>query len=138
MIVKPMLGWSKMFQKGESLSVMKNKPKRKSGWEYETSLFQRIYRAIKKQSGKQLESLKKALLEVKNANEITDITDCLKMVGYDTIYRIRIGSQRAFFSFHVEIIGNIAYFLYLIPRGQAYSKEMKRKLKQKDGNDEQH
>ena len=55
-----------------------------------------------------------------------------KLVDYDYIYRIRIGSYRAFFSFHVEIKDGVVRFLYLIPRGQAYNKGTKKNLERND------
>ena len=53
-------------------------------------------------------------------------------MDYDYIYRIRIGSYRAFFNFHVEFKDGIARFLYLIPRGQAYDKGTKKNLEKND------
>ena len=74
-------------------------------------------RTVRKLSGKRLNSVREVISEVKNAQKLTDITDCIKVVDYDYIYRIRIGSYRAFFSFHVEIKDGVVRFLYLIPRG---------------------
>lgn len=36
-------------------------------------------RTVRKLSGKRLESVRNAILEVKNARNLTDITDCIKM-----------------------------------------------------------
>ena len=54
------------------------------------------------------------------------------MQNYDFIYRIHIGSYRAFFIFHVEIKDGVVRFLYLIPRGQAYDKGTKKNLNRND------
>lgn len=54
-------------------------------------------KSVKKLSGKILISVKDAIQEVIDANSIDEITDCKKLVDYDFIYRIRIGSYRAFF-----------------------------------------
>lgn len=89
-------------------------------------------RSVRKLSGKRLESVRNAIIEVKNAQKLTDITDCIKVVNYDYIYRIRIGNYRAFFNFHVEIKDGVVRFLYLIPRGQAYDKGTKKNLDRND------
>ncbi len=86
----------------------------------------------KKLSGKTKESLKNAIEEVKNANSIDEITDCKKLKSFERTYRIRIGSYRAFFNCHIEVENGIAKFEYLVPRGQAYSKEILKNLKDKE------
>lgn len=93
-------------------------------------------RSLKRQPvnypGKMLESVRIAVQEVINAQSIEELTDCKKLVDYDYIYRLRIGSYRAFFSFHVQIMDGCVQFLYLVPRGQAYDKKMENNLKRKD------
>ncbi len=89
-------------------------------------------RTVRKLSGKRLDSVRDAIKEVKEAQKVTDITDCTKLVGYDFIYRIHIGNYRAFFNFHVEIKDGVVSFLYLIPRGQAYDKVTMKNLSRKD------
>ena len=89
-------------------------------------------KAVKKLSGKQLQSVHDVISEVKAANGLEDITDCKKLVGYDNVYRIRIGGYRAFFTFHVEIVDGVLMFQYLVSRGQAYSKKMETELKRID------
>ena len=37
-----------------------------------------------------LDSIRRVITEVKQAENIKDITDCTKLVGYSNIYRIRI------------------------------------------------
>lgn len=74
-------------------------------------------RTLKKQSGKHLESLKKVFLEVRSANNISEISNCKKLTDYTSIYRIRIGSQRAFFYFHLKVEDDTIRFLYLVSRG---------------------
>lgn len=80
-------------------------------------------KAVRKLSGKMLESVREAVQEV---------MDCKKLVDYDFIYRLRIGSYRAFFSFHVRIVDDCVMFLYLVPRGQAYDKKMEKNLQRND------
>ena len=89
-------------------------------------------RTVRKLSGKRLDSVREAIREVKKARKLTDISDCIKMQNYDFIYRIHIGSYRAFFNFHVEIKDGVVGFLYLIPRGQAYDKGTKKNLNRND------
>ena len=89
-------------------------------------------RTVRKLSGKRLDNVREAIREVKKARKLTDISDCIKMQNYDFIYRIHIGSYRAFFNFHVEIKDGVVRFLYLIPRGQAYDKGTKKNLNRND------
>lgn len=89
-------------------------------------------KATRRLSGKQLKSVRDAIEEVESARSIEDITDCIRMVGYKNIYRIRIGGLRAFLTFHIEIVDNVAYFHYLVPRGQAYTKKIEEELKRLD------
>lgn len=86
----------------------------------------------KKLNGKLLRSTKAMINEVKAAKQLSDITDCKKLSGYNTIYRIRIGDRRAFFTFHIEIIDDTVFFRYLVPRGQAYSKKTSEALRMAD------
>lgn len=87
-------------------------------------------RAVRKQPGKVLDNIRQALLEIKNAKDITEISNCIRLTNFTSIYRIRIGSQRAFFHFHIKVEKDT---IYLVPRGQAYVKEMMAKLRKKDG-----
>lgn len=89
-------------------------------------------KAVRKLSGKMLESVRETVLEVINARSIEELTDCKKLVDFDFIYRLRIGGYRAFFSFHVQIVDDCVMFLYLVPRGQAYDKKMEKNLQRKD------
>ena len=89
-------------------------------------------KSLKKISGKMLESVCRVIKEVKAADDIKDITDCKKLIGYRNIYRIRIGDYRAIFSFHVEIINDTVKFNYLVSRGEAYGKKIKTQLNRID------
>ena len=89
-------------------------------------------KSVKKLSGKMLDSVRGVISEVKNAESIKDITDCKKLVGYRNVYHIRIGDDRAFFTFHVEIINDTVIFRYLVSRGEAYAKKMDESLKRID------
>lgn len=89
-------------------------------------------KSLKKLSGKMLESVRRVIKEVKEAEDIKDITDCKKLIGYRSIYRIRIGDYRAIFTFHIEIINDTVKFKYLVSRGEAYGKKVKSELKRLD------
>ena len=89
-------------------------------------------KSVKKLSGKMLDSVRRGVEEVKNAESLKDITDCKKLVGYRNVYRIRIGDYRAFFTFHIEIINDTIIFRYLVPRGEAYDKKAQKELKRID------
>ena len=89
-------------------------------------------KSVRKLSGKTLNSVRNTILEVKNASCLDEITDCKKLVGYDNVYRIRVGSLRAFFIFHIQIINDCVFFKYLVPRGEAYAKKMDESLKRID------
>lgn len=89
-------------------------------------------KAVERLSGKQLHSVLDVIREVKAAQGIEDITDCSRLVGYHSVYRIRIGSYRAFFTFHIEIIDDVVFFRYLLSRGQAYTKKVEKELKRLD------
>ena len=89
-------------------------------------------KAVRKLSGKTLNSVRNMLLEVRNAESLNEITDCKKLVGYENVYRIRIGSLRAFFIFYVEIVDDCVFFKYLVPRGEAYDRKNAEKLRESD------
>ena len=89
-------------------------------------------KSVKKLSGKMLGSIRKVITEVKNAENIKEIINCKKLVGYRNVYRIRIGDYRAFFTFHSEIVNDTVFFRYLVSRGEAYAKKMDESLKRID------
>ena len=89
-------------------------------------------KAVRKLSGKQKDSVIHVIDEVMKARCVEEITDCIRLVGYANVYRIRIGGLRAFFTFHVEIIEGVVHFQYLISRGQAYTKKIEKELKRID------
>ena len=89
-------------------------------------------KSVDRLSGKQLKSVLDVISEIKAAPGIDAIANCTRMVGYKNIYRIRIGSLRAFLTFHVEIVDGVVCFLFLVPRGQAYTKKVETELKRYD------
>jgi mRNA-degrading endonuclease RelE of RelBE toxin-antitoxin system len=89
-------------------------------------------KSLERLNGKELKSALNVLDEVSTAASIFDISDCKKLTNFQNVYRIRIGSRRAFFTFHIEIIDDVVFFRYLTSRGQAYDKAMERLLREKD------
>lgn len=87
-------------------------------------------KSVKKLSGKVLHSIINMIDEVKNASSINDITDCKKIETLNNVYRIRIGSKRAFL--HISIEGDTVRFEYLFSRGEAYNKKNIEKLRNRD------
>lgn len=96
-------------------------------------LFSKHFRKdTKRYSGKIKESIRDVIQEVLDAKSLNEITDCKKIVGFENIYRIRIGNLRAFFCFYVEIKEGTVYFLSLLPRGEAYDKKTQQFLRNQD------
>ena len=89
-------------------------------------------KSVRKLSGKMLQSVKSAILEVMQAESVENITDCKKLTGFQNVYRIRIGSLRAFFTLHIEMIDNVVFFRFLVSRGEAYDKKNEKRLKEID------
>ena len=89
-------------------------------------------KAVDRLSGKQLKSVLDVIAEVKAKDCIEDVTDCKRLVGYKNIYRIRIGSLRAFLTLHIEVMGDVVHFQFLVSRGQAYTKKTETELKRID------
>ena len=83
-------------------------------------------------NGKDLKMVLEAMDKVEKASSLSEISNCKKLKSYDSVYRIRIGSRRAFFTFHIEIIDDILIFHYLVSRGQAYDKNIEDKLRKLD------
>ena len=89
-------------------------------------------KSIERLGGKELRSVLAVLDEVECASSIYEISDCKKLTNYNNIYRIRIGSRRAFFTFHIEVVNDNVFFRYLVSRGQAYDKTMEKALSKAD------
>jgi mRNA-degrading endonuclease RelE of RelBE toxin-antitoxin system len=87
-------------------------------------------KSARKLSGKYKESLKSVLLEIRASQSVNDIVNCKKIIGFNSIYRIRLGDFRIFFL--LEIVGQTVFLKYLVSRGEAYSKEYQGRLKLND------
>ena len=73
-------------------------------------------KASKKLSGKTLDNLRRTIIEVKAAKELSDITDCKKLTNFTNTYRIRIGNYRAFFTCHIQVVNGVVKFEFLVSR----------------------
>ncbi len=89
-------------------------------------------KSVRKLSGKMLSSVKEVIQEVIDAKDLNDLTDCIRLSGYNYVYRIRTGDYRAFFVFHVQVIDDTVMFEYLVSRGEAYAKKVEQNLRKKD------
>lgn len=89
-------------------------------------------KAVRKLSGKILQSLIAALDEVKAANSVDELTDCKKIESLHNVYKLRIGDRRAFFVLHIEIEEDLVKFEYLLSRGEAYNKKNMENLRRRD------
>ena len=89
-------------------------------------------KTVRKLSGKILQSVIAMIDEVKRAESVDDITDCKKIETLNSVYRIRIGNRRAFFTLHIHIVGDTARFEYIFPRGEAYDRKNMQKLRNRD------
>jgi mRNA-degrading endonuclease RelE of RelBE toxin-antitoxin system len=87
-------------------------------------------KSARKLSGKYKESLKNVILEIRAAQTLSEIGNCKKLIGYNSVYRVRLGDYRMFFL--LEIVEQTVFLKYLLSRGEAYSKEYQDKLKRND------
>lgn len=89
-------------------------------------------KAVRKLSGKILQSLIETLDQVKAAQTIEELTDGKKIESLNNVYRLRIGDRRAFFVLHIELDGDIVKFKYLLNRGEAYNRQNMENLRRRD------
>lgn len=89
-------------------------------------------KALDKLSGKVHQSIVNAINEVIDAQSIDEISNCRKIETLNSVYRLRIGSKRAFFVLHIQIDGDLARFEFLVSRGEAYDKKNMERLRNRD------
>jgi mRNA-degrading endonuclease RelE of RelBE toxin-antitoxin system len=89
-------------------------------------------KALDKLSGKIHHSVVEAINNVIDAQTLDDINNCRKIETLNSVYRLKIGSKRAFFVLHIQIDGDVAKFEYLVSRGEAYDKKNMERLRKKD------
>ncbi len=89
-------------------------------------------KALDKLSGKIHNSIVEAINNVIDAQYLEDIGNCRKIESLNNVYRIKIGSKRAFFVLHIQIDGDLVKFEYLVSRGEAYDKKNMERLRKRD------
>lgn len=89
-------------------------------------------KSLDRLSGKIHKSVVDVIKEVKGATSVEHITNCKKIESLNNVYRIRIGSLRAFFVLHIHVEGDTVRFEYLVSRGEAYDKKNMEKLRNRD------
>lgn len=87
-------------------------------------------KASQKLSGKYKDTLRRIIYEVKQAKDVSDVTDCIKMSGFQHVFRIKMGDYRLVFI--LMVIENTAFFQLLLSRGEIYKKEYENALKKKE------
>jgi len=83
-----------------------------------------------KLTGKYKISLQKIISEVLLAKDAADITNCIKMVGFQNSYRIKMGDYRLIFIF--KVVDQVVIFELLLSRGEVYRKEHEMNLRRKE------
>lgn len=89
-------------------------------------------KALDKLSGKIHHSIVGAINDVIDAQCLDEINNCRKIESLNSVYRIKIGSKRAFFVLHIRIDKEIVKFEYLVSRGEAYDKKNIERLRNRD------
>lgn len=87
-------------------------------------------KAAYKLNGKYKRSLQKIISEVVQAKDVAEVTNCIKMVGLQNSYRIKMGNFRLIFI--VQVIDQVAFFELLLSRGEVYRKGHEINLRKKD------
>lgn len=83
-----------------------------------TEYSKQFAKAAKLLSRKYQNSLKSIIRDVKEANSISEIKNCRKIIGAENTHRIRMGRYRIVFV--IIITNNTAFFKLLLPRGDVY------------------
>ncbi len=87
-------------------------------------------KAAYKLSGKYKLSLQRIIVEVMQANDVADLTNCIKMVGFQNSYRIKMGDYRLIYIF--KVVDQVVLFELLLSRGEIYRKEHEMNLRKKE------
>ena len=87
-------------------------------------------KAAYKLSGKYKISLQRIITEVKEAEALTEIANCIKMAGLSHTYRIKMGDYRLVFI--LKVVDDIVFFELLLSRGEVYKKEYETTLRRKE------
>jgi len=86
-------------------------------------------KAAYKLTGKYKNSLKRIILEVKQAKSISEVSGCIKLVSSKQYYRIRMGDYRLILL--LREANDTVIFEILLSRGEIYNNENIRSLRKK-------
>ena len=87
-------------------------------------------KAAYKLTGKYKISLQIIIAEVMQANNVADLTNCIKMVGFQNSYRMKMGDYRLIFI--LKVVDQVVIFELLLSRGEVYRKEHEMNLRRKE------
>ena len=87
-------------------------------------------KAAFKLTGKNKTSLQRIIAEILLANDVADIPNCVKMVGFQNSYRIKMGDYRLIFIF--KVVDQVLLFELLLSRGEVYRKEHEMNLRKRE------
>ena len=87
-------------------------------------------KAAYKLTGKYKKSLQRIIAEVMRADDVADLTNCIKMAGFQNSYRIKMGDYRLIFIF--KVVDHVTIFELLLSRGEIYRKEHEINLRKKE------
>lgn len=87
-------------------------------------------KAAYKLTGKYKISLQRIISEVMQANDVADLTNCIKMVGFKNSYRLKMGDYRIILVF--KVVDHVVIFELLLSRGEVYRREHELNLRKKE------
>ena len=87
-------------------------------------------KAAYKLTGKYKKSLQRIIAEVMRADDVAELTNCIKMAGFQNSYRIKMGDYRLIFIF--KVVDRVTIFELLLSRGEIYRKEHEINLRKKE------
>ena len=87
-------------------------------------------KAAYKLRGKYKISSQRVISEVILAKDVADLTNCIKMVGFQNSYRIKMGNYRLILV--LRVVEQIIIFELLLSRGEVYRKLHETNLRKKE------
>jgi mRNA-degrading endonuclease RelE of RelBE toxin-antitoxin system len=87
-------------------------------------------KAASRLTGKYKDSLKGIVAEIKEASDLSEVTECIKLVSLRHTYRIKMGDYRLIILFKIQ--GNTVIFELLSSRGETYKNQNEELIRKKD------
>ena len=87
-------------------------------------------KAACKLTGKYKISLQRIISEIILVKGVSNITNCVKMVGFQNSYRIKLGDYQLIFI--LKVVDQVVLFELLLSRGEVYRKEHEMNLRKKE------